>query len=1070
MKSSTSAAGFLWAALAMAALGTMGAPVAYAQDADAPEATVTAAEEAAEDGAALEQEEPAAEEGAAAEDATADEAVAEDAAPDAAGDGPEPPASDEPAADETAAEEPAAEDAGAGEPANDEAADEAAATQGIDFRAIAIAIALIVAPIYLGNAIAKGLRMKEHGWKIGLVLFSIAAAALCVAMGEFKGGPDLAGGITLIYEMSDPTAVVDGDEEEEADAKNGQRKVSADEMISALKQRIDPAGTKEVTIRQYGDAIEIIIPKAGPDDLEFVKRRITDLGQLEFRITADPTYSDDQPIIKQAELAAPSEKIVRIGEREVAEWVLYDVDKFGESGAGLVTRQAGDRLEALVLRDPFNVTGEYLASTAKSVDEIGAPTVAFRLNSSGASRFGKLTGDNLPNQATGAKRKLGIMLDKRLISAPQLNGRISESGQISGINDEREVDYIISILNAGSLPAALNKTPISEETVSPTLGATTIEMGKQAIAVSLGAVLLFILFYYRFAGIVACIALALTLLMVLGVMVLIQAAFTLPGLAGLVLTVGMSVDANVLIFERIREELAKGAGLRTAIRNGFGRATTTIVDANITTLITGIVLYSIGTDQIKGFAVTLILGILMSMYTAIFVSRLIFDIAERCGWIKNLSFASIVGNPGIDFIGKRGVALVLSLALISLGLVGVFSRGSDLLDIDFTGGSSVTMALKPENAATIAEVRETLEQTELVENNLLIVERGETGTRFTVNSSIEDVDEAESILDEAFQGKLQTYSVEIGESEPFTEEGGFSGTQTSLTFNDGEGFSDDDGLSHDTLVSRLQKILADQGQGGVLPLAMNPNLTPGSSQRFKEWDVRLGLPAEASRAVFDQLKGDLESQAVFPLANKIGGKVAGNMQLQAISAILVSLLCIVAYLWFRFQNVYYGVAAVIALVHDVLITLGALAGSAWLVSGMPPLATALQLDAFQISLPIVAAFITIIGYSLNDTIVVFDRIREVKGKSPELSNDIINSSVNQTLARTLLTSLTTLIVVAILYFAGGPGIHAFAFALVIGVLVGTYSSIFVASPALLWLTGGKIIEHTAEDQPVDNEP
>ncbi|MEO0531176.1 MAG: protein translocase subunit SecF, partial [Planctomycetota bacterium] len=488
-------------------------------------------------------------------------------------------------------------------------------------------------------------------------------------------------------------------------------------------------------------------------------------------------------------------------------------------------------------------------------------------------------------------------------------------------------------------------------------------------------------------------------------------------------------------------------------------ATTTIVDANVTTLIAAVVLYSVGTGPIKGFGVTLFLGIVMSMYTAIFCSRTVFDVAERRRTIKSLSFGSILGETNIDFLGKRPIAIVLSLVVIGAGLFGVFSRGSNLLNIDFTGGSSVTMVLEEGAAKPIADIEAAL-QDSLGDKNLVVVGRGDSlddesvvNTRYTISSNVDSVEEVESLLAETFSGDLKTYELEIGEPESYEEAGGSTGTLLPLAFNQSDEFSENDGLAHDALLERLTKIAGDQGHTGVLPQLENPDYTPGSSQRFKEWTLRVGLPADATVAIAEQLKTDIAAEPLFPLASKIGGRVAGDMQVKAISAILLSLLGIIAYLWFRFQNLAYGLAAVVALVHDVLVTLGAIALSAWLVSAVPALASALQIDAFQISLPILAAFITIIGYSLNDTIVVFDRIREVRGKSPRLTAEMINTSVNQTLSRTLLTSLTTLIVVVILYFFGGAGIHAFAFALVVGVIVGTYSSIFVASPALLAMAG-----------------
>jgi SecD/SecF fusion protein len=614
---------------------------------------------------------------------------------------------------------------------------------------------------------------------------------------------------------------------------------------------------------------------------------------------------------------------------------------------------------------------------------------------------------------------------------------------------EDEVDFIIRILEAGSLPAALNPDPISEEVISSTLGHETIEKGKFAIGVSLIAVLVFMAIYYRFAGIIACLALLTNLLLVLGVMVLINAALTLPGLAGLVLTVGMSVDANVLIFERIREELSRGAALRMAIRNGFGRATTTIVDANITTLITGVVLYAIGTDQLRGFAVTLILGILMSMYTAIFCSRVIFDIAERRRWITQLNMSHVIGETNFDFIGKRYVAGGFSLLVIVLGLMGVWQRGAEILNIDFTGGTSVTMVLNDESKMPFTEVNSAIRQTELADKNLTVVERGTTSTRYTITSTAETVAEVQQLLGKVFAGKLKTYHIEV-ENLSAGDDGG---TVAELVVNDGPGYDEEPGAGHDSMLARLTSALEATGHEGLDPTLTAPGYQPGSAIPSKNWTVNLELEPDEARSVLDLLASNMNSRPMYPLSNKIGGKVAGNMQVTACYAILVSLLGIVGYLWLRFQKVTFGLAAVLALVHDVLITLGMIALSAYVVSNIPALAHALQIDAFQISLPIVAAFLTIIGYSLNDTIVIFDRIREVRGKSPQLTAEMINTSINQTLSRTLLTSVTTLLVVVILYFFGGAGIHDFAFSLVVGVIAGTYSTVFVASPALLAMSG-----------------
>lgn len=972
-------------------------------------------------------------------------------------------------------------DAPAEEAIDEIAAEAAAAASTKRLLGVVATIAAIVLPILLGSWLAKKWKMPEQGWRLSTIFTVFAVAALTVATGQFKGGPDLAGGITLVYELAKTTDLVptpgtpaadeeaaeaeaaDAESEEETGVTEPERKVDIDKLIDALAQRIDPAGTKEVSIRNYGGAVEIIIPKAGPDDLTYIKRRITDLGQLEFRIVADPRWTEDRSIIDKAMKLGPSEKIVMSGDKPVAEWVEFNEKEFGTEDERLVQRTAGSRREALVLLDRHNVTGEYLRSASKSYDEIGAPIVIFNFDTIGSRKFGRFTGENLENPSTGVKRFLGIMLDKRLLSAPSLNDRITSSGQISiggGADAEKEVDYIVGILNAGSLPAALNKTPISEETISPTLGATTIQKGTYAITVSLIGILVFMILYYRFAGLMACFALLGMLLLVLASMVLMQAAFTLPGIAGIVLTIGMAVDANVLIYERMREEMAKGASLRMAIRNGFDKAFSSIFDSNVTSLIAAVVLYSVGTGPIKGFGVTMFLGILMSMFTAVFCSRTFFEIAERRRWIKKLSFGSMIGETNFDFIGKAVPAMVLSLVVIGIGLVAGFNRGVNLLDIDFTGGSSVTMVLKQDAAMSIAEVTEALTP-DLGDKNLLVVARTDDDNaeaapqnRYTISTNVDDVDAVEALVVKLFGDKLQTFDVKLGEPEAYEEAGGTTGTLLPLVFNEGTAFGENDGLAHDALVSQVRDILNTQGRVGVAPQVENDNYTSGSGQRFKEWTLRLPLSAEETTAVAQALQADLADEPLFPLTSKIGGRVASDLQSKAIWSIILTLIGITAYLWFRFQSVAYGLAAAAALIHDVLVTFAAIAVSSWVVSNVPALATALQIDSFQISLTILAAFITIIGYSLNDTIVIFDRIREIKGKSPKVTKTMINKAVNQTLSRTILTALTTFIVVVVLYFFGGSGIHAFAYAMVIGVIAGTYSTVFIATPALLWMIGG----------------
>ncbi|RIK77969.1 MAG: hypothetical protein DCC67_12060 [Planctomycetota bacterium] len=1101
-----------------------------------------------------------------------------------------------------------AQDAAIGSNAEaDQVAPASADVQGVTWEGIrkaAIVIAVFVVPMFVGSFLAKRLRMPDYGWKFALALGSLGAAAVIIGMGEIKLGPDLSGGITLIYEVENPGAVqpeagADGqaagdepasedaeaagqdapvDAEEDQAARPGMAGASADErmaaLIKALTERVDPSGTKEVSIKKFGDGqIEIIIPKADEQELAAIERRIYTAGVLEFRITASPRFAKHQAAIQRARELPPGQNIVRMNNREVARWVEYDQKQFGTpdraEAMGLVVRVVGDRPQALVMTDDdLNVTGEYLRSAAPSTDEMGRPAVSFVFNAQGAFRFRQLTAAHQPNPS-GEKYNLGILLDNRLLSAPLLNAVISDQGIIEGLDSEEEVTFLVGILNAGSLPASLNKTPISRAQISPTLGQLTVERGKRALTISLVLVAAFMVFYYKWAGIISWLGLASNMLLILGCMVLIKAAFTLPGLAGLVLTVGMSVDANVLIYERIREELKRGAALRMAIRNGFNRASTTIIDSNVTNLITGIVIYKIAPDSVKGFGITLVLGIAMSVYTAVFLTRLVFDVAERRRWLTKMSMRHFIPETRFDFLGWRHVWITASLAVIGVGLAFTFLRGRDMLDIDFTGGSSITMVLK--ERTPYAEVFETLQGSPLRDQNLSLVAVGDSQTRYTVTTINDDVVAVEGMIAKALGDKLQTYRVDVENVQPIPgpapagatswleprrthwlaaglspisyvallqEQPGTSDTETAAaddeaaappaeggaseppaqppTTSDGSAASgveatvnppsteaapdnagspppaespagstgpsemtgaeeaetgdafaggtsarikfavagesgESSGVSFDTLSHLLQDALKAAGHADASFELSNPDYREGSIRSYEDWNVKLPLPESEARQVFDLLQASTNQKPVFPLSNKIGGRVAGRMAADATAAIVLCLIGIIGYVWFRFHGLFYGIAAVVALIHDVLVTLGFVALSSYVVEAVPPLASALMIDKFQINLVLVAAFLTIIGYSLNDTIVIFDRIREIKGKSPRLTRDMVNLAVNQTLARTILTSFTTLVSTVVLYIFGGEGIHAFAFALLVGFVAGCYSTIFIANPVLMWL-------------------
>ncbi|HAH47265.1 MAG TPA: protein translocase subunit SecDF [Planctomycetaceae bacterium] len=937
-----------------------------------------------------------------------------------------------------------------------------------------IILAVFVVPFALGVFIANALKMKDYAKKIGIVLFTAVIAATPFVWQVTHGhdwrdairlGIDLAGGSNMVFEV---------------DESRSEKELSnevMDQMVGAIGRRINPSGTEEVTVRKVGqNRIEVIVPGADSEDVQRIKSLITRLGSLEFAIVANRRDREHADAVARA-LENPEKKDIRDKEgRVIASWREVKGEDNYEGVDQIVarpfTREDGTQgEEVLILIEPNEdrrVTGKYLVRASQTTDQNGAPAVRFVFNAKGGSLFGQLTSKNRPSK-DGFERHLAVLLDGKVQSAPSIRDTISTEGIITGRFNQKEVNELLNVLNAGALEVPLKPEPVSEFSISPLLGSDVQEKGKQAILIAAFAVIVFMLVYYRFAGLVANICLTLNLLLVLGCMSFIDATFTLPGLAGLVLTIGMAVDANVLIFERIREEKARGSSLRMAINNGFSRAFTTIVDANLTTLIVAIVLYIIGTDQVRGFAVTLFIGIVMSMFTALYVGRLIFDIFERKRWITDLKMMSIVGTTNVDFIGKKMIAAIFSGALILIGLIVVVTRGQENLDIDFTGGTMVTFEF--EDQQEIDDVRGLLQGPF---NNSLTLEQlelsndpGSEGRFFRLRTTLNDADAGENKekatdtirgkLNEAFgdpEHKLRKVTMEYGDVKKLTgSEESPGGTEVSLTFS-GE-------VKTSTIDNYLKEAIADiENADGSDKYDRIPEFQlqgvadskeEEADKRFKKMTMQAGpdlLEADLKTALA-AMQTEMATTAILDEVNSFDSSVASEMQESALLAMLISLIAIVAYIWFRFQRITFGLAAVAALVHDVLVVLGMVALGAYLSD--TGLGVILGLNDFKINLPMIAAFLTIVGYSLNDTIVVFDRIREVRGKNPALTTSMVNDSLNQTLSRTLLTSITTLIVVLILYAIGGEGIHGFAYCLVIGVIVGTYSSIFVASPVLIWL-------------------
>jgi SecD/SecF fusion protein len=949
-----------------------------------------------------------------------------------------------------------------------------------------ILLAIFILPFVFGSLLGRWLKLKDLSTKMGTILLAVTLGLTPFVWHVATGGEpkdairlgiDLAGGTNLVFGV---------------DHSKLEKKVTdevMDQMVGVIAKRINPGGVLEVTVRRVGfDRIEVIIPKADKDTVRQIKNKIKKLGSLEFGILAN--FEDHPDIISKGNSLPPKTKKLREGKQIIAEWLEVGVDSTGQpkqvdTGYNVATREVISPenekpiTEFLVIRerDKDRVTGEYLTEATPSMDtDSGQPMVRFTFDSKGGNLFSRLTGKYLPSADESFYRRLAIILDGKVHSAPIIKSRIHREGSISGGFTRDEVNELVSVLKAGALEVPLQPQPITELTVSPTMGQDVQTKGINAILIASVVVLAFMIVYYLFAGMVADLCLALNLILVMGSMALINATFTLPGLAGLVLTIGMAVDANVLIFERIREESHRGSSLRMAIQNGFGKAFTTIVDANVTTLITAVVLFIIGTDQVKGFAVTLFIGIVMSMFTALYFGRLIFDIWERKRWLSKLKMLSAVGATNWNFVSKKKIAGVVSLVLIAVGMSALIVRGEKNLDIDFTGGMMVTFEFEEphETGEVRANLEKVFDSVALERLTFSDEPEGETGTRFRLRTTMQDdvVDDSSTetgetvveFINQAFNEgtgmNLRRVKLEEVRVEPIPEN-----EREKTEFVGGQRvelkFSHEVSLATvtDYLAGEIEKLKNKEGQTKYeqADTLFDRKGTGGSglneTQQPRYDEVQLLVRPELAKDDLEKALTNLQqTMAVSPLfeeVNTFDSSVAGEMQQKAILAMLASLVAIVAYIWFRFQQITFGLAAVVALVHDVLIVLGMVALASY---GATELGiTALGLQEFKINLPMIAAFLTIVGYSLNDTIVVFDRIREVRGKNPAMTDAIINTSLNQTLSRTLLTSLTTFFVVMILYAIGGEGIHGFAFCLVLGVIVGTYSSIYVASPVLIWL-------------------
>ena len=713
------------------------------------------------------------------------------------------------------------------------------------------------------------------------------------AAGKIKLGLDLQGGTSFLVSLD--TSKLDTNKMRIAEEKQ----LVLSQAIEVLRRRVDKFGVAEPVIQPQGADILIQLPGLSEAEKQSAKNQIEKAAFLEFRMV----NAESDQLLQQG-LTAPGYEVLQLkskkrGGQEV-------VNKF------LVKKKA-----------EYGLTGNFVSRAGVTPHPISnQPGISLTFNAAGAELFGRVTRENVG-------RLLAIVLDGELYSAPRINEPIT--GGSASITGDFTVQEAYELANVLENPLEAPVHIVQEYSVEASLGKDSIRNGIRAAIIGTILVSGFMLVYYLFSGVVANAALLLNIIILVGVMCSIETTLTMPGIAGIVLTIGMAVDANVLIFERIREELTAGKSMRGALSAGYDKAFGTIFDSNLTTLIASVILIFMGTGPVKGFGVTLTIGVTVSMFTALVVTRLIFDWLFAKQWLKSLPMLHFIRETHIDFLKWSKMAFAFSWALVIIGMGYGIYRGKETLGVDFAGGDSVTYSFAQK--VDVEKVRDTV-------------------------------------------GKLKVGDPQI----------------------------------------QYQKDLAT----GKELLQVTAEF--GSSDKIQT----------ALQQQFPEAKLKVEGK------NNVGATVSTQILKTAIIATLLSLFGILIYVAMRYEFSF-AFGAVIAVVHDVLMTMG------WFC-----------LTGREFSAPMVAAILTIIGFSINDTIVIFDRIREdlklgVRGSF----KDVMNTALNQTLSRTIITSGTVFLATIALYLFGGPVINDFAFTFLVGIITGTYSSIYIASAIVLWWHKGE---------------
>ena len=753
-----------------------------------------------------------------------------------------------------------------------------------------------------------------------------------------------------------------------------------DRIIQVIRRRVDAMGTNEPVIQgMKNHRLLVQLPGVDEEVRRAAKASLQSAAFLEFRLTHP---KNDQLVGKllSRDIAPEGYKKSGNGYARLENW--NEISRRPGYAARLAAWETPDARYRFMLEDngdgtyspnfvsrKTELTGESLESAAVQRDPTsGQLSIGFRLDSEGGRIFSTLTRNyraHGPKNPSDRGRQLAIILDETLISAPVINSEIGSQGEITGRFDAKSAQKLANELNAGALPAPMKI--LAETTVAPTVGEDAINSGLVAAALGFAMVALFMFFYYWFTGLVANVALFLDIALLPTALIFVAnilgvfahdpsmggggsmqlPVLTMPGIAGLVLSLGMAVDANVLIFERIREEFAAGRAAGTAIKNGYGRAFTAIFDSNLTTIIIGVILFVVGTGPVRGFAITLTAGVVISMFTAVVVTRLILDKTVDSNRTRPFRMMYLFRNANYDFLKYGKATIIGSTAVIAVTLAIFAARlvanKASVLAVDLTGGTSIVYSMKQDVKPEVSAIRQVLND---FDNATVIQYQEGVGDR--------------------------TLLVKTGETAETTK---------------GKALENKDVGAYVTKL--LQEKFPDAG--------------------FKAASV-----------------------------DEVGSMVGADLKKSGTYAVLFSLVAILVYVGFRF-NFGFGLGGIAALAHDALITLGIF-----------------SLCGRQVSLIVVTALLTIIGYSINDTVVVFDRIREMLRRDSRTSfRDLCNMAINQCLSRTVVTSATTFFAVLALFAFGDGSIYDFALTMLIGIIAGTYSSMFIATPVMLWWYRGK---------------